>query len=268
MRDTALKASLKNVFFRDGAVRRIRLGPLRGLEFQVSNITGMSPWYSGGERHHQAKFRQLVNPNDCVIDVGANWGLHTLLFSKLVSPGGQVISCEPYPPAFAALQWHVAHNRLRNVVTIDAAVSDTVARAAFSVSPSPSEGALSQVTSAAGAQSLVVKTTTIDALIEELSLPRLKLVKIDVEGAESLVLAGAQHTARTLRPFFVIDLHTPEQDVAVAHQLVTWGYGLSRVGGPPITRTDVGWPHLQGVWGTILADPRDSRTSNLASHFP
>lgn len=257
MRDSAIKAALKNVLFRDGAVRRIRLGPLRGLEFQVSNVTGMSPWYSGSERHHQRIFRELINANDCVIDVGANWGLHTLLFSRLVSSGGQVISCEPYPPAFAALQWHVAHNGSRNVLTINTAVSDSVAHAVFSVNPSPSQGALSQVTSAVGAQSLVVTTTTIDALITELSLTRLKLIKIDVEGAESLVLAGAQQAARTLRPFFVIDLHTPEQDVAVAHQLVAWGYELRRIGGPPITRTDVGWPHSQGVWGTILADPRN-----------
>lgn len=255
MRDSALKAALKNVFFPDGAVRSIRLGPLRGLKFQVSNITGMSPWYSGAERHHQAVFRQLVNANDCVIDVGANWGLHTLLFSRLVSSGGQVLSCEPYPAAFAALQWHVAHNGLHNVLTVNAAVSDTVGHAAFSVNPSPSQGALSHVTSAACAPSLVVKTTTIDALITEHGISRLKLIKIDVEGAESLVLAGAQQAARTLRPFFVIDLHTPEQDVAVARQLAAWGYRLSRVGGPPITRADVGWPDPQGVWGSLLADP-------------
>jgi FkbM family methyltransferase len=218
VRDSALKAALKTLFFRDGAVRRIRLGPLRGLEFQISDITGISPWYSDAERHHQAAFRRLIHPDDCIIDVGANWGLHTLFFSKLVSPSGRVISCEPYPPAFAALRWHVTHNGLRNVVTIDrglaarAAVSNTVARAAFSVNPSPSQGGLSQVTSAASAQSLVVKTTTIDALIEELSLSSLKLVKIDVEGADHSSWRGPNTPREHCSHFSLsISIHRPSK---------------------------------------------------------
>jgi hypothetical protein len=82
-----------------------------------------------------------------------------------------------------------------------------------------------------------------------------KLVKIDVEGAESMVLSGARALMRELRPYFVVELHAPEQDVAVAAELSGSGYRVSRISGPPILRTDVGWPDPAGVWGSILATP-------------
>src|SRR5687767_677321 len=103
MRNHLLKQLIKTTFFRPGVVRRTRVGPLRGMVFKVSPITGMSPWYSGAEREHQQAFRRLVGLGAMVIDVGANWGIHALYLSRLVGASGKVIAFEPYPPAFAEL---------------------------------------------------------------------------------------------------------------------------------------------------------------------
>jgi hypothetical protein len=51
---------------------------MRGLHYRVGPITGLSPMYSGVERHLQGLFRQIVREGHSVIDVGANWGIHTL----------------------------------------------------------------------------------------------------------------------------------------------------------------------------------------------
>ncbi len=40
-----------------------------------------------------------------------------------------------------------------------------------------------------------------------------------------------------------------------ARLLSFWGYEICRLSGPPILRTDVGWPDPAGVWGSILAAP-------------
>jgi hypothetical protein len=69
------------------------------------------------------------------------------------------------------------------------------------------------------------------------------------------VLRGAERVAAQSRPIFVIDLHTPEQDTAVARWLTDRGYRLERLSGPPILRSDKGWPEPTGVWGSILAMP-------------
>jgi hypothetical protein len=60
MRDNRLKSLAKCLFFRTGSVRRVAFGPLRGMRYRVSEITGLSPWYSGADREHQTAFQALV----------------------------------------------------------------------------------------------------------------------------------------------------------------------------------------------------------------
>jgi hypothetical protein len=98
-------------------------------------------------------------------------------------------------------------------------------------------------------------TKTLDTLLEELACLHPALIKIDVEGAEERVLHGAERVVAASRPVFVIDLHNPEQDLAVARWLTERGYRLERLSGPPIERSDRGWPEPTGVWGAIVARP-------------
>jgi FkbM family methyltransferase len=257
MKESCLKHGLKKFYFPSGAVRRIRMGPLRGQVFRVSDVTGMSPWYSGAERDHQETFKKLIEPGDVAIDIGANWGLHTLYLSRLVGPDGLVIALEPFAPAFAELEWHIRANHCRNVKLIQYAISDAGGKALFAAGDSASTGSLVACDARSFTQKDEISVTVqqLDFVVEELGLKKLRLVKVDVEGAESRVLLGSKRTIERYRPYFVIDLHTPEQDVSVADLLTSYGYRLSRLSGPPIQRTDKGWPDVDGVWGTILATP-------------
>jgi FkbM family methyltransferase len=254
VRDNWLKAGIRRLFFPSGALRRIRFGPLHGMVFRVSPVTGLAPWYSGAERKHQNEFRSLVRPGGVAVDVGANWGLHSLYLSRLVGKDGLVIAVEPFPPAFRELQWHLGANECFNVRALPVALSDRDGKSSFLPGESSSAGRLGdEPTEAAADTATVVVTRTLDAVVEEAGLTRLDLVKIDVEGAEGRVLRGAERAAARFRPALVIDLHTPEQDVEVARGLTEHGYLLRRLSPPPILRTDVGWPDPTGVWGSILA---------------
>jgi hypothetical protein len=143
------------------------------------------------------------------------------------------------------------------VNAICAAVSDADGEALFAPGDAASTGSLSGSTDgeAAGGDSVVVKTRRLDSILEDLKVQRLRMIKIDVEGSEGKVLSGAEATIRRHRPQVVVDLHTPEQDVFVAKFMVRLRYRMARLSGPPILRTDVGWPHQNGVWGSILATP-------------
>ncbi len=257
MKDNLLKQLAKKLYFYPGAIRRIRVGPLRGMIFRVNGVTGLSPWYSGVERDHQRAFRKLVRAGDVVIDMGANWGLHTLYLSRLVGREGMVVAVEPFPPAVAELEWHIRANGCSNVKVLPVAISHADGDEAFVLGGSACTGKLLAVLSGSGnhESTISVTTRTLDSLVEELQIARLKLVKIDVEGAEGKVLLGSQRAVERHHPYFVIDLHGPEADVSVARLLTSWGYEICRLSGPPILRTDVGWPDPAGVWGSIVAAP-------------
>jgi len=255
MNDNLLKKIAKATYFRNETVRRIAVGPMRGMVYRINDITGLSPWYSGTERDHQKAFKRLVKPGDVVMDVGANWGIHTLLLSKLVGPSGLVIALEPLPQAVDSLNWHLDANNCSNVKAIDEAASDEDGQAFFRVGESASTGALAEGEAHPHRKQLTVRTRKLDSLVADLRISRLRLIKIDVEGGETKVLLGAQRTIQKYRPYLVIDLHTPEQDISVARIAASWDYGLSRLSGPPINRLDRGWPVEDGVWGSILASP-------------
>jgi len=250
-----VKAIARSTLFRDGAVRRIRLGPLRGRAFRIGPITGLSPWYSGAERPVQRVFRDLVRSSDVVIDVGANWGLHTLCLSGLVERTGRVIAMEPFPPAAEELEWHARRNGCDNVTVLRAAAGGRDGTALFRPGAAPTTGSLRRDGDPPGGSDFPTEVRALDSVVREFGLRAVKLVKIDVEGAESVVLSGASALLRELRPSLVVELHTPEQDVAVAAELGAAGYRISRISGPPIQRIDVGWPDPAGVWGSILATP-------------
>lgn len=97
---------------------------------------------------------------------------------------------------------------------------------------------------------------TLDSIIEDAGITSLRLVKLDVEGAESKALLGAEKTIRRFLPHLVIELHTPEQDLTVARLLTEWGYLIKRLEGPEIIHLDRAWPDPNGVWGTIHATPK------------
>jgi FkbM family methyltransferase len=200
-------------FLPDGVCPEGALGPLRGMSFRVGPITGLSAWYSGAEREHHRAFREHLRPGSVAIDVGANWGLHTLYLSRLVGETGRVLALEPFPPAFEELEWHLATNGCRNVRALKVAASDANGQARFIPGDSPSTGRLNFGGAAPADTGMTVPTRTLDAVVEEARFDRLDLVKIDVEGAEGQVLLGAGATIDRFRPVLVIDLHTPEQDV-------------------------------------------------------
>lgn len=244
------------VYLRPGAARRIWIGPLRGMTYRVGPITGMAPWYSGADRELQRRFHQLVRPGECVIDVGANWGLHTLYLSRLIGPSGRVLAVECYPPAVADLEWHVAANQCDNVRIVKAALSDHDGQAAFAPGRAPTTGQLlADETVPSGSDQFIVRTRSLDSIVEELAPTPPVLVKIDVEGAEGRVLCGSEQTLNRCRPLFLIELHTPEQDLFVSRWLREHRYSLERLTPPPIRHFDKGWPDRDGVWGTILAKP-------------
>jgi FkbM family methyltransferase len=130
-------------------------------------------------------------------DCGANVGYFTLLFSKLVGPTGRVFSFEPLPANAQHLRRHVSMNRRTNVTVIQFALADYNGKTNFST-----DGSESRI----GPQGdITVDCRTIDSL----GLPPPDVMKIDVEGAEILLITGAAETIRTHRPLIFMSLHIP-----------------------------------------------------------
>jgi FkbM family methyltransferase len=147
------------------------------------------------------------------LDVGANIGLYSLGLSAL-APEGRVYAFEPSPATFGHLQSNLEANGAANVVASNLAVSDSTGTVVFhdfsffSAGSFSSDEASLLSSESYGSQSFEAATTTVDEFVADHGLDRVDLVKVDVEGAELSVLAGAEKTLATYRPVTVLEFNT------------------------------------------------------------
>lgn len=146
---------------------------------------------------------KLLMPGDTFVDVGANVGYFTLLAAKRVGLAGKVVALEPTPRALGLLEKSVAHNRAGQVrvVACAAGASEGTMRLA-----QPDRANLGSVTQARAGEGFEVAVRPLDAVLEGL---RPTVIKIDVEGAEGLVLDGAEWVLRRDRPVLLVE-YSPE----------------------------------------------------------
>ena len=140
-------------------------------------------------------FQRHLRRGGTAIDVGANWGYFTLIAAAACGSAGAVTALEPDPRHVAMLTGNIARNRLANVRALHAAASaaeGTVTLVGYD--DEEANRGVSRVTADGEAtgtgRHFEVRAVTVDGLTG--GLPAIDLVKIDVEGAEDLVLQGMQ----------------------------------------------------------------------------
>lgn len=149
--------------------------------------------------------KQLVKSGDHVADIGANFGLISLLLARLVGPTGKVHAFEPNPALAAILGRSISRNNFDNVVTYPFGLGRVPAEMILRV-PAGNLGAASLVrASAICRDSLHVIVKPLDEVFDDSERTRLGVVKIDVEGFELEVLKGAVATLQSSRPVILFE---------------------------------------------------------------
>ena len=203
-------------------------GALEGYKMRINWEKRRTYVYGTYEVQVVEAIQRVVKPGMVAMDIGANGGYYTLLLSKLVGDRGQVISYEPLPPNFAFLEENISLNHCSNVRAVCAAVAEHSGHLDLDL-PEPKAALWAgPVPKNAGRASIQVPAVAIDDFIESTGSP-LHFLKIDVEGAEGFVLAGATSTIRRFHPTMVVELHDYEihgKNHPVIAQLTAMGYEI------------------------------------------
>jgi FkbM family methyltransferase len=148
------------------------------------------------DRHERAIIDRIVHSGSTVLDIGANIGLYTCLFAHKVGPSGQVMAFEPEPGVFSLLKRNVGLNDFGDRVQLfNIALSDRKGTADFNVFPEAGSVYNSlgstKAYGLAACSTIPVPTDTLDRVLADVPLSEMSLIKIDAEGAESMVIEGA-----------------------------------------------------------------------------
>ena len=195
-------------------IARLAWGRLTGAEtvmvrsedivFEQTPRRGAGMWASlAGLRYDDdlPTFVDMVHEGDVILDLGANVGAYTLRAARKIGPRGRVIAVEPLPEAVSLLRKNIRHNQLTNVTVVEAAVCDIDGETIIHVGPRLNAAS---VVKKAGVPRKV-RAVTIDRLVQELNLQKVDLVKMDIERAEPLALAGMKRTIKMYSPVFLFE---------------------------------------------------------------
>ncbi len=174
-------------------VEDTRLLVARGMHGATGNV------YCGLHEFEDMAFvLHALRPNELFVDVGANVGSYSVLAAGVV--GAQVLAFEPAPRAYTALADNLRLNNLESRVE---ARREAVGAQPGQLRFTTGLDTVNHVMAAAedGSAALEVPIVTLDAVLEP---PRPCMIKVDVEGYESAVVAGAQRALRSSEVFAVL----------------------------------------------------------------
>ncbi|MCU1242673.1 MAG: Methyltransferase, FkbM family [Candidatus Acidoferrum typicum] len=198
-------------------------GPNRGHRF-IKGAGTNGYWFGSAEREHQTLAMKHIGPGQIVYDIGANVGLHTLLFSRLVGEQGRVFAFEPAPDTAALLAEHVRLNRKTNVTIIQKAIAGHAGEMRFSASVD------SRIRRFDVGGETTVLSVTLDQMVRDLPPPA--CIKMDIEGAEVEALQGAAECFQRYRPKLFLATH--DTDGPCCALLRSWGYNIEFFAGPDL----------------------------------
>ncbi|WP_053078776.1 FkbM family methyltransferase, partial [Methylobacterium tarhaniae] len=185
------------------------------------------------EPHLREVARLVLDETSHVVDLGANLGYHTVCLAGLV-PRGTVHAFEPLDLCFSQLQQNLLANRCGNVRTYKMAVTD---RSGDTVEMEPLEATLT-----AGGTVNLGHTgigrggdLAFTVRLDDLPLPPVAFIKMDIQGAEAKALAGMQDLVARDRPVLFIEIEEEHlrrhgsSSKAVIEHLLGLGYSLLRI---------------------------------------
>jgi FkbM family methyltransferase len=164
--------------------------------------------------------RRFLPADGVFVDVGANQGELTLVAARRTrpstdgAPSGRVLAFEPVREWFAHLEENVRLNGFRHVTLVLAALADREGeREMFTAGEGAGGEAFNEGLSSFECSSARhvpvgrVRTLRLDDVVREELLERVDLVKLDVEGAERLVLDGATETLARFHPMLLLEVN-------------------------------------------------------------
>ncbi|MBF0122122.1 MAG: FkbM family methyltransferase [Candidatus Omnitrophica bacterium] len=188
------------------------------------------------EPYETELFKRTLCPGMTVIDIGANIGYYSLIASRLVGENGMVYAFEPEPQNFSYLVKNINENKSVNIVPIPKALSDKNGSCKLFIDDDDlcitslsnrNVSFFSQGFFRRNLKYIDVQCISLDAYIAEVikDPKKIDIVKIDTEGAEALVVEGADSFLRNCKSSVKIFMEF-------------WPLGCKNVGSDPVLLLD------------------------------
>ena len=160
-------------------------------------------FFGGYEKREQKFIQSRLDKTSVFMDIGANSGLYSLVASKKCS---KVFAFEPDIITRRILKKNIRSNNRNNIKVIPYALTDKNAKAIFYTNPT-NRGMSSLFYHGGKLKRTIVKTDTLDNVLEALRIREVTLIKMDIEGGELKALKGSVKTIERFKPMFLVEVN-------------------------------------------------------------
>ncbi len=143
-----------------------------------------------------------LKPGDTFIDIGAHFGFHSMYAARAIGPAGRLFAFEPGEYQRRYLNENIRRNNLKQVDVVVSLLGDRPGPARYARGPAGQAGMSSIALGAT--EGVEMPMTTLDQFCTERKITSIGGIKMDVEGAEHLVMLGARRVLKEVRPRFVL----------------------------------------------------------------
>lgn len=199
----AVKLMGRPLTVRVHAGARMRLYPPRSRHGHVGLVYVFREDYEPSVREAVDAW---VSDGSVVFDIGANIGLWTLRMAERAGSAGRVHAFEPVPPTARNLRENVRLSQASTVEVHELALADQPGTLSIHVPPGAA-GRASLAPESDADEAFDVPVGTLDDMWEAVGMPKVTFVKVDIEGAEPLMLRGARRFFSTQRPAVACEIN-------------------------------------------------------------
>ena len=201
------------------ALRRLGLRSLDGAPVDIESLGAKMRLYPDGNvcekrvlftpQYFDAVERELLasrlHEGFTFIDVGANIGAYSLFVAARAGRRARILAVEPQPEVFARLSFNIAQNPFGTVKAVACALADKPGELTLFIDPTTRGESSVRILNSSAGTSVKVPAMTLLSLVEGEGYERIDAIKLDVEGAEDLILEPFLRDApQALWPGFII----------------------------------------------------------------
>jgi FkbM family methyltransferase len=174
---------------------------IKNISFVVQMSDLMSwPIYFGLDMDELNILKKIIPTKSVIVDVGANVGRWALF-----SQAEKIYAFEPFPKTFNNLKNNLELNPSLKIQPLNLALSNQKASVSMQTETITNSG-MNKISTAHSPLAVQVQTTTLDSWVSENDIQKIDFIKIDVEGYEMQVLAGADYVISKFKPSLFLEI--------------------------------------------------------------
>lgn len=198
-----VKCIPQNYQYKKGSIRKASRD---GINYRL-DISEYMEWviYFGLAVEERSGLFSLIKPGQIIFDVGTNIGETLLNFAKLTGKNGYVFGFEPVDINYKKCIENISINSFQHIKVSQVALSDKKEILYFGYSDNKNSGGIF-MQKERQKNGTEVQALTLDEFVEIHTISKIDLIKIDVEGFEYHVLAGAKNSLNKFKPVLFVEV--------------------------------------------------------------